>query len=158
FVILPEVNAEKFPELPSEELEESLKKIPGAETFAVRSSAADEDGAGYSFAGQFDSFLYVSPEEVADRVTVVWQSGFSERVKAYRREHGIDATPQVPAVVVQRMIDPEVSGVAFGVDPVSGRWDIAVVAAVWGAGTSLVSGEADSDTYQVDRRGIVIDR
>ncbi len=131
---------------------------PNGELVAVRSSASDEDGAQHSFAGQLDSFLFVSAEQVADRVQGVWRSAFSERIVAYRREHGLDPLPRAPAVLIQRTISPEAAGVAFGADPVSGRRGVAVVSAVYGLGTSLVSGEADADTYHVDRGGAILRR
>ena len=130
----------------------------GARFFAVRSSALDEDGVAHSFAGQLDSFLFVPPEDIPAKVEAVWRSGFSERIVAYRRERGLDGPPQVPAVLVQRMIDAEAAGVAFSADPVTGRRGHAVVSAVFGHGTALVSGEADADTFTVDRRGEIVTR
>ncbi|CAA9253362.1 MAG: Pyruvate-utilizing enzyme, similar to phosphoenolpyruvate synthase [uncultured Chthoniobacterales bacterium] len=137
-----------------EEISRAMAQLAPGEHVAVRSSASDEDGAQHSFAGQLESYLFVSPEDVPAKVAAVWRSGFSERIRAYRREHGLsEVPPSAPAVLVQRMIDADVSGVAFGVDPVSGRSGIAVVSAVFGLGTALVSGEADADTYHVDRSG-----
>jgi len=130
----------------------------GAAFFAVRSSAIDEDGTEYSFAGQLDSFLFVPAEGIPDKVEAVWRSGFSERIVAYRREHGLAGAPGVPAVLVQLMIDAESAGVAFSADPVSGRRGHAVVSAVFGIGSALVSGEADADTFTVDRRGSIVAR
>jgi pyruvate,water dikinase len=142
-----------------QELREALAQLcPRGELLAVRSSASDEDGAQHSFAGQLDSFLFVSPEEVADKVAAVWRSAFSQRILAYRREHGLDPLPRPPAVLVQRMIDAEMAGVAFGADPVSGRRGVAVVAAVYGLGTALVSGDVDADTHHVDRDGGIVQR
>ena len=57
---------------------------------AVRSSASDEDGVEHSFAGQLETFLFVRPEDVANRVAAVWRSGFSARLLAYRRQHGLE--------------------------------------------------------------------
>ncbi len=131
---------------------------PNGETVAVRSSASDEDGAQHSFAGQLDSFLFVPPSEVAAKVVAVWQSGFSERILAYRREHGLAPVPHPPAVLVQRMVHADVAGVAFGADPVTGRRGVAVVSAVYGLGTALVSGECDADTFHIDRDGQIIQR
>ncbi len=141
------------------ELELHLSRLcPGGEVVAVRSSAADEDGAQHSFAGQLDSFLFVRPGDVARRVAAVWHSGFGERIVAYRKEHGLRPMPRPPAVLIQRMIDADVAGVAFGADPVSGRRGVAVVAALYGLGTALVSGECDADTYHVDREGRITHR
>lgn len=130
---------------------------PDGAPVAVRSSASDEDGVSHSFAGQLDSFLFVPSGDVADRVARVWRSGFSERVASYRRSQGIAGTPPAPAVLVQRMISPDASGVAFAADPVSGDRDVAVIAAVYGVGSGLVSGECDADTYRVDREGRLVE-
>ena len=130
----------------------------GAAGVAVRSSAAEEDSAAQSFAGQLDSYLYVAPDALADRVARVWASAFSERVTAYRRNRGLPGPPDPPAVIVQRMIDADAAGVAFSVDPVSGHHGIAVVSAVYGLGSALVSGEADADTYKVDTDGRITER
>jgi rifampicin phosphotransferase len=128
----------------------------GGELLAVRSSASDEDGAQHSFAGQLDSFLFVSPDEVPAKAAAVWRSGFGDRVLAYRREHGLGLIPQPPAVLIQKMIRADAAGVGFGADPVSGRRGVAVVAAVYGLGSGLVSGECDADTYHIDRDGKII--
>ena len=129
---------------------------PGAGFFAVRSSALEEDGVEHSFAGQLDSFLFVPPEGIPARVEDVARSGFSERILAYRRERGVGGAPRPPAVVVQRMIESASAGVAFSADPVSGRRGHAVVSAVFGLGSALVSGECDADTFTVDRAGRIV--
>jgi pyruvate,water dikinase len=131
---------------------------PDGAPVAVRSSASDEDGAQHSFAGQLDSFLFVSPDEVPGKVADVWRSGFSDRILAYRREHNLGLTPRPPAVLVQRMVRADAAGVAFGADPVSGRRRLAVVSAVLGLGTALVSGDADADTWHVDQDGSIVAR
>ena len=131
---------------------------PNGEMVAVRSSASDEDGADQSFAGQLETFLSVAPADVEARVIDVCRSGFSERVFAYRREHGLTAAPKPPGVLVQRMVAARAAGVAFSADPVSGRRGIAVVTAVKGLGDALVSGEADADTWTIDRRLTIVDR
>lgn len=139
------------------EIVHAMSRLDG-EYFAVRSSAVDEDSSAHSFAGQFESFLFVPRDSVADRVADVWRSGFTERVVAYRRDHGLDPAPNPPAVLVQRMVDAEVAGVAFSADPVSGRRSVAVVASVFGLGTALVSGDADADTFRVDADGRIVER
>jgi pyruvate,water dikinase len=131
---------------------------PAGEMVAVRSSAVEEDGAEHSFAGQLESYLFVPVEHVAERLADVWRSGYSERVLTYRREHGLSPLPTPPAVLIQRMVSADVSGVAFSADPVAGRRAVAVVSAVYGLGTSLVSGESDADTFSVDRDGQIVAR
>ena len=131
---------------------------PRGERVAVRSSACDEDGYSHSFAGQLDSFLFVHLQDIENRVAAVWRSGFSQRNVIYRRERGLGIPSHPPAVLIQRMVHAERSGVAFGADPVSGRRGVAVVAATWGLGTALVSGECEADTYYVNREGHIIER
>ena len=93
-----------------------------------------------------------------EKVRAVWQSGFTDRILAYRREHGLPLLPHAPAVLIQRMVSPRAAGVAFGADPVSGRRGVAVVSAVPGFGSAVVSGEADADTWLVDRAGRIVER
>ena len=128
----------------------------GGRRLAVRSSAMEEDAVQHSFAGQLESFLFVNAADVAARVIDVFRSAFSTRVQSYRREHGIAAPPQTPAVLVQRMVNAKVAGVVFSADPVSGRRGVAVVAASYGVAADLVSGESDSDVYRLDRDGNII--
>jgi len=141
------------------ELAEALAELcPNGARVAVRSSALEEDGTRHSFAGQLDSFLFVKPAEVTERVSAVWRSAFSKRVLAYRREQRLPLTFQPPAVLIQQMVNAERSGVAFGADPVTGFRDVAVVGGLYGLGTALVSGECDADTYHVDRKGCILNR
>lgn len=146
----PQVLAELLPAL--------ARLCPNGELVAVRSSALDEDGAQHSFAGQLESFLNVPPQQAAEKVADVWRSGFSPRVLAYRRERGLSPTPQAPAVLIQRMVKADFSGVAFSADPVSNNRDLAVVATVPGLGDALVSGQTDADTFHVNRRGEIVSR
>lgn len=136
------------------ELARAIAELGGDE-FAVRSSAAAEDGAGHSFAGQFDTFLHVDAPGVAARIADVRHSATSESVRTYCRERGLPA-PGVPTVLVQRMISPQAAGVAFSADPVSGRRSISVVAAVEGTGEKLVSGDCDGETWHIEGNGSIL--
>lgn len=139
-----------------EEIRDALASLPSVR-FAVRSSAVDEDGSQDSFAGQLRSYLFVAPGDVPRRVADVWRSGFTRQIAEYRRQRGLSPDPPgAPAVLVQRMIDPVSSGVAFSADPVTGRRDVAVVSAVFGVGTALVGGEADADVYEVNCSGEIM--
>jgi rifampicin phosphotransferase len=140
------------------ELRIALSELcPNGERVAVRSSAIDEDGAQHSFAGQLDSFLFVELEDVAKRVVDVWRSGFSDRLLAYRQENNLPL-PTAPAVLVQKMVDAQVSGVVFSANPVTGQRSLTLISAVYGLGTALVSGEVDADSYQVNRAGEIVSR
>ena len=138
-------------------IQQAITKL-GGDSFAVRSSAIDEDGAQTSFAGQLDSFLEVPPDEVPERIKQVWSSIFSQHLAAYRAENNLAASGELPAVIVQRMVAADAAGVAFSADVVTGRWSVALVNAVHGLGEKLVSGETDADGWQIDRDGQVIDR
>jgi pyruvate,water dikinase len=142
------------------EVDDALRNLCGdGSRFAVRSSAVDEDGSQHSFAGQFDTFLFVDPNGISGKVAAVWRSGFSDRVLEYRRQHGLAKTAfAAPAVLVQKMVNATVSGVAFSADPISGRRSLAIVSAVPGLGTALVGGEAAADVFKVDRAGAIVER
>lgn len=155
--IAPTFESLTLPPQIAAELDSALRRIADGEArFAVRSSALDEDSVHHSYAGQLESYLFVAARDVPARIADVWRSAFSERVFAYRREHKLDGLPTPPAVIVQAMVDADVSGVAFSADPVSGRRTVAVVASLYGLGTALVSGEADSDTHHVDGNGTIV--
>ncbi|MFE2302909.1 phosphoenolpyruvate synthase [Streptomyces sp. NPDC059445] len=125
--------------------------LAGGGAVAVRSSGVQEDGARHSFAGQFDSFLNVRGlDEVVAHVRRCWASAFCERSLRYRARHGLAIDTSGVAVIVQRMVAAELSGVLFTADPASGRTDRHVVSAVHGLGEGLVSGAVDADTVVLD--------
>ena len=142
------------------EIELSIREIScNGSKFAVRSSAVEEDSHCHSFAGQLESYLSVPANEIPTKISAVWRSGFRQGVLAYRAEHGMSQVPQkAPAVIVQRMIEAEAAGVAFSADPVSGRSGIVIISAIRGLADRLVSGESNSDDYEVDRYGKVVHR
>lgn len=132
-----------------EELAQAVALL-GCGPFAVRSSGTQEDGAGHSFAGQFESYLEVDAKDIEEKISAVRASAQSDAILTYCRERGLP-TPAPPTVLVQRMISPRCAGVAFSADPVSGIRGTAVVSAVIGTGEKLVSGEVDGETSRVDR-------
>ncbi len=119
--------------------------------FAVRSSALAEDSARASFAGEFETVLDVrSDEAVRSAIHTVRQSRHSERVRAYCQARGLD-TEQEMAVIVQRLVPAEMSGVLFTADPVSGSRVQMVGNYVHGLGDRLVSGEAQPQEFALSR-------
>ena len=129
----------------------------GDANLAVRSSAADEDGAAASFAGRHLTRLNVrGSSELEEAVAEVWRSGHDEAALDYRRRMGITREPRV-AVVVQHVVDAEVAGVLFSVDPMTGR-DERVIEASWGLGEAVVSGLVTPDCFRVARGGTVLER
>ncbi|MFJ6085203.1 rifamycin-inactivating phosphotransferase [Streptomyces sp. NPDC092369] len=126
--------------------------------YAVRSSATAEDLPTASFAGQQDTYLnVVGPESVLQHVSRCWASLFTERAVAYRLRNGIDHRTVHMAVVVQRMVFPDASGVLFTADPVTGDRKVATVDAGFGLGEALVSGLVNPDVFKV-RDGEVVAR
>ena len=123
---------------------------------AVRSSAVAEDSRTASFAGQQDTYLnVVGTEALVQRVQACWASFFGPRAIFYRRQKGaIDDTAM--AVVVQRMVMPQKSGVLFTLDPVQRRRDRIIVEATWGLGEAVVSGKVTPDHYALARDGSVL--
>lgn len=140
----------------ADELEDALRML-GNGPFAVRSSGTMEDGAGHSFAGQFESHLEVRAPDVPAKIAEVRASASSAAIQAYCRERGLPA-PSVPTVLVQRMIAPRCAGVAFSADPVSGKRGMAVVSAVSGTGEKLVSGEVDGEDWRISRSNEIAER
>ena len=123
---------------------------------AVRSSATGEDGAEASFAGQHETILNVSGvDAVVEAVLECWRSAGNERVTAYRKEKGIDAPVHV-AVLVQQMVDSDVSAIAFGVDPVSGDRDVVVIDAAAGLGDKIAAGDITPDRYRVRKSDLAV--
>ncbi|GAB3961774.1 hypothetical protein GCM10029978_014830 [Actinoallomurus acanthiterrae] len=118
---------------------------------AVRSSAADEDTGQASAAGQYESFLAVrGVGEVADAVRACWASLLSPRAIGYRDASGHDDLAM--AVIVQRLLDAEVSGVMF---TPAGPSDATGIEASWGLGPSVVGGTVTPDAYRVADDGSV---
>ncbi|MBN1262990.1 MAG: phosphoenolpyruvate synthase [Candidatus Pacebacteria bacterium] len=120
---------------------------------AVRSSATAEDLPGASFAGQQATFLNIRGESaVVDRVRACWASLFESRAIFYRQEQGFDHFKVSIAVPVQEMIQSEISGVMFTIDPITSEKNRILIEAIYGLGELIVRGEVIPDRYIVDRR------
>lgn len=118
--------------------------------YAVRSSAVGEDGSGNSFAGQMESFLYVKPDDIKAKIQDVIDSANSDRIKFYREQKGLSSDNIKVGVIVQKMINSDVSGVAFSSNPITGKRNEILISSVFGLGEGLVSGELNADTYSVE--------
>jgi pyruvate,water dikinase len=133
-----------------EDLEEAcgIAQIP----VAVRSSARGEDSAGASFAGEHDTFLWVSGvDAVVSAVRKCWASLFTDRATCYRVEMGIDAAAPAMGVVVQKMVRSSSGGVAFTLDPSNGDRSAIAIDSAWGFGEGVVSGDVTPDSFLVDK-------
>lgn len=119
---------------------------------AVRSSATAEDLPDASFAGQQETFLNVSGEaNVVQNVRACWASLFEPRAIFYREEKNFDHFQVGIAVPVQKMIQSEVSGIMFTVNPVSNDKNQIVIEAIWGLGEKIVQGAYTPDHYLVQK-------
>jgi pyruvate,water dikinase len=118
---------------------------------AVRSSATAEDLPTASFAGQQETFLNVfDPEDLLVKVKRCWASLFTPRAMSYRASQGFEHENIKLAVIVQKMVRSEVSGIMFTVDPNSELPHI-IIEAGYGLGEALVSGKVTPDTYVVEK-------
>ncbi len=123
----------------------------GGSKVAVRSSSMAEDGNGASFAGMYDTYLNVPSElEMNLAVEKVFNSINNPAAKEYAAANGIRNTRM--AVIVQKMIPAEYSGVIFTVEPINGDEDTMCIEIVKGLGDKLVSGEVTPKSYLVDKR------
>ncbi|MFI7587401.1 phosphoenolpyruvate synthase [Spongisporangium articulatum] len=125
----------------------------GAPDVAVRSSATGEDTGGTSFAGMNETFTDVRGEAaLLAMLRECWASAYGARVIAYRASQGVADEPAV-AVVVQRMVHSERSGVMFSADPATGDRGHVVVEGAFGLGEVVVGGQLVPDTYVLDKSG-----
>ncbi|RKD95409.1 phosphoenolpyruvate synthase [Halopiger aswanensis] len=147
----------RFPDDLREEILASYREVGDGEAFvAVRSSATAEDLPDASFAGQQETFLNVTEEDLLDRVRECWASLFTQRAIYYRQEQGFDHSAVNIAVVVQQMVDAEKSGVMFTSHPSTGDRTM-IIEAAWGLGEAVVSGAVSPDNYAVTRDDRSID-
>ncbi|XP_060065113.1 putative phosphoenolpyruvate synthase [Ylistrum balloti] len=120
-------------------------------SFAVRSSASGEDGSEASSAGQMETYLGVRGHtEILDSVRKCWASAFTYQAVQYRRQNGQPIKVAV-GVVIQEMVQSEVSGVMFTNDPVNGSPNLMTIDASYGLGEAVVSGKTTPDTISVFR-------
>lgn len=131
------------------EIEDQL----GAGAFAVRSSAPGEDSAEASFAGLHESFVNVQGMAgLLDAVRKVWASLWSDRALLYRRELKLDVRHSAMAVLIQKLVCGEKSGVAFSQSPMDP--EVLLVESVWGLNQGLVDGTIEPDHWELQRQDL----
>ncbi|MCD6423870.1 MAG: phosphoenolpyruvate synthase, partial [Anaerolineales bacterium] len=142
-----------LPEDVSEEVLDAWHAAGAAAAYAVRSSATAEDLPSASFAGQQDTYLNVRGEgNILAQVKACFISLFTDRAILYRIQNGFEHRDVKLSVVVQQMVQPEVSGILFTADPVTGHREIISIDASFGLGEVLVAGMVTPDLYKVDKR------
>ncbi|WP_229244112.1 phosphoenolpyruvate synthase [Emticicia sp. CRIBPO] len=128
------------------------------EAFAVRSSATAEDLPGASFAGQQDTYLnIIGKKSILEHISRCWASLFTDRAIIYRMQNGFDHRQVYLAVVVQKMVFPQASGILFTADPVTSNRKLLSIDAGFGLGEALVSGLVSPDGYKV-QEGKIVDK
>lgn len=144
------IENQPVPEEITKEITKEFAKLD-SEFVAVRSSATAEDGAEHAWAGQLDSFLNTDSETLLNNVRKCWSSLFTPRAIFYRFEKGLHGTNISVAVVVQKMIQSEVSGIAFSVHPVTEDRNQLIIEAGYGLGEAIVSGSITPDSYVIEK-------
>ncbi len=142
-------------QLPDEVVQEvrgRLEQFPTGQAFSVRSSSTMEDLAGAAFAGQHETYLNCSgPDRILDRIKACFMSLWFDRAIAYRHQQGFDHALAAMSVVVQTMVQCDVAGVGFSVNPVNGDLNEIILDANFGLGESVVSGEGEVDHFVLDK-------
>jgi pyruvate,water dikinase len=118
---------------------------------AVRSSATSEDSEA-SFAGQHSTVLNVTEKNLVHAYKEVVSSTFNSRALYYRRSRGYLDQDVIMSVACIIMVDAQVGGVMYTVDPNDSRHAVIMISAVWGLGVSAVDGSTDTDFYQVNKQ------
>jgi phosphohistidine swiveling domain-containing protein len=139
------------------EIRERYAELGEACAVSVRSSSTMEDLASAAFAGQHETYLnVVGADVVVDSVRRCFASLWGDRAIAYRHRQGLDQLMATMAVVVQRMVQSEVSGVGFSIDPVTGELGTMILDANYGLGESVVSGEGEVDHWSLSKSDLSV--
>lgn len=154
----------KSEELPPDmflEINNKIKDLPEG-YYAVRSSAVAEDLEDASFAGQLDSFLNIKKENILEKIIDCWRSYWNDRAVKYRHDSSIghldtELNAAGIAVLVQKMVNADISGVTFTANPVNGTNEV-VIESTWGLGESIASGIVSPDSFVLNREGKLIDK
>lgn len=135
--------------IPDEILMEIEKNCDADKKYAVRSSGTKEDLEHFSFAGQYDTFLNVlgNRKEIAKAIIKCYQSMYSEVILSYLINNGIPIKDLKMSVIIQEMVDSEISGIAFTVNPTTGIDKEIVVEVTQGLGENIVSGKVKPERY-----------
>jgi pyruvate,water dikinase len=139
-----------FPENFSAVLEEAIKELSLENSkLAVRSSSVDEDTQGFSYAGMYSSFLNIDIHRLEEYIKKVWASAYSSRVATYVASNNIEDFEPSISVLIQQLIKADVSGVAFGINPVSQNPQEKIICATFGMGEGVVGGNVPTDTFTI---------
>lgn len=144
----------KFPKKIELEILQEFKNLK-SEFVAVRSSAVVEDSDIASWAGQLDSFIYTNKKTLFNNIKKCWVSIFSLHALNYKYYKNINSNDFSMGIIVQKMINSDVSGIAFSINPIN-KSDEILIEAGFGLCESLVNGEINPDRYIYDKKKKVI--
>lgn len=151
--IREKIEQAEMPKKVEEEIIKAADKIGIDNYYAVRSSATAEDLAFASFAGQQDTYLNIKGKaSLINSVRNCWASLFTDRAILYRLQNKIEHEKVHMSVVVQKMVLPDIAGIMFTADPVSGHRGIISIDASLGLGEALVSGLVSPDIYKFNKK------
>jgi phosphohistidine swiveling domain-containing protein len=145
----------KMPKDIALEIKSNFKKLK-VPYVAVRSSATAEDSSAAAWAGQLDSYLNTTHKSLLFNVQRCWASLFTPRAIFYRFEKGLHGHHISVAVVVQAMVQSEISGIAFSVHPVTQDYNQMIIEAGFGLGEAIVSGQITPDSYVLEKKPLSI--
>lgn len=150
-----EFSEKTFSESFKKEVLDAFDKL-SSNKVAVRSSAVAEDSSSASWAGQLESYLNVNKENLLESVKKCWDSIKSKRAESYASDKNLVKSQLTVAVVVQKMIASEVSGVMFTANPVTRNKNEIMIEAGYGLGEYIVQGIITPDNYVVDKKKLEI--
>jgi len=145
------INDKLIPENIKKEIEKEFNKLK-ARYIAVRSSATAEDSSIASWAGELESYLNVIKKDLLESVKKCWSSLFTPRAIFYRFEKKLNNQKISVAVVIQKMVQSEISGICFTVHPVTEDRNQMVIEAGYGLGEAIVGGKITPDTYVINKK------
>lgn len=145
----------KMPKEIEKEILDAFKQLK-AKYVAIRSSATAEDSKIDSWAGELETYLNTTKEDLIENVKKCWASLFSPRALFYRAKRNLWDKKISIGVVVQKMVQSEISGVCFTVHPMTKDKNQMIIEACWGLGEILVSGQITPDTYVIEKNSLNI--
>ncbi len=145
----------EFPKDIAKEVQKKISKLK-AKYVAVRSSATAEDSSVASWAGELESYLNTTKQNLLENIKRCWASLFTPRAIFYRFEKKLNKTMVWLAVVIQKMIQSDISGICFTVHPIKKDHDQMVIEDGYGLGEVIVGGKITPDTYVVHKKNWII--
>lgn len=149
------IMTKKIPQKIKISILKNFKKLD-TKFIAVRSSATSEDSSSAAWAGQLDSYLNTTEQTLFENIKKCWASLFTPRAILYKFEQKLDNDKISVAVVIQKMIQAQESGIAFSVHPVTQDKNQIIIEAGFGLGEAVVSGSITPDSYVIDKQGLKI--